>query len=325
MAATPEPSNLDPYKFLKITLNSDGSLSRSNTHASSPATPLLITDSQLTLSKDIPLNADNKTFLRLYRPVVPPTGKIPIILYFHGGGFIICSPTTSFIDLTCSSISAHSPALVVSLEYRLAPEHRLPAAYDDGMEAIKWLCDQASNVNGNCDEWLSEFAEFSKVYLMGSSAGGNLTYHAGLRAVDLDLDPIKIVGLIMDQPFFGGVKRTEAELRLVNDPIIPLAATDLMWSLALPLGSHKDHEYCNPLLDQEESTKERIKRLPSCLIRVNGEDPMVDRHKDFVDMLEARGVLVTRKLYDEGSHGADVFDPKWAQIMHDDVKDFIWS
>nr|GFA71123.1 probable carboxylesterase 8 [Tanacetum cinerariifolium] len=214
--------------------------------------------------------------------------------------------------------------VVISLEYRLAHEHRLPAAYDDGMEAIKWLCDQASKVNG-CDEWLSEFADFSKVYLMGYSVGGNLTYHAGLRALDLDLDPIKIVGLIMDQPFFGGVKRTEAELRLLNDHILPLAATDLMWSLALPLGCHKDHEYCNPLLDQKKSTSERIKRLPSCLIRVNGEDPMVNRQKDFAKMLEAHGVLVTRKFYDEGCHGADVFDPKKAQILYDDVKTFIWG
>nr|GEW48306.1 probable carboxylesterase 8 [Tanacetum cinerariifolium] len=99
------------------------------------------------------------------------------------------------------------------------------------------------------------------------------------------------------------------------------SATDLMWSLALPLGCHRDHEYCNPLLDQKKSTNERIKRLPSCLIRVNGEDPMVYRQKDFANMLEARGVLVTRKFYDEGCHGADVFDPKKAHILYDDGRE----
>nr|GFB74339.1 probable carboxylesterase 8 [Tanacetum cinerariifolium] len=87
-AATLEPSNIDPYRFLKITMNSDGSLTRSNSFPSSQATPQLTTDSQLTLSKDIPLNANNNTFLRLYRPVLPPTGQVPIIIYFHGGGFI---------------------------------------------------------------------------------------------------------------------------------------------------------------------------------------------------------------------------------------------
>ena len=159
---------------------------------------------------------------------------------------------------------------------------------------------------------------------MGTSAGGNLTYNAGLRALDVDLDPIKISGLIVDQPFFGGVDRTEAELKLVNDYVLPLAATDLMWSLALPVGSDRDHEYCNPLFEPDRFSNEHINRLPACLIRVNGEDPMVDRQKDFANMLEARGVQVIRKFYDEGCHGAEVFDAKKAEILNDDVKNFIW-
>ncbi|KAI3681668.1 hypothetical protein L6452_36470 [Arctium lappa] len=316
----------DPYKFLNITLNSDGSLTRPDFYPPTPPTPQLTTDSQLTLSKDIPLNPTTATFLRLFRPVSPPNRKLPIIVYFHGGGFIFLTATALPLHLTCSDISSHSPAIVITLDYRLAPEHRLPAAYDDGVDAIRWVRDQAlrSKIDG-CDEWLTDLADFSKVYLMGSSAGGNLTYNAALRALDFDLDPITIVGLIIDQPFFGGVERTEAELRRVNDHIIPLVATDLMWSLALPLGSDRDHEYCNPLRDLDRSFNEKIKRLPTCLIRVNGDDPMVDRQKEFVKMLEARGVHVTRKFYDEGHHGVEILDPQKAQILYDDVKGFIWN
>ncbi|KAL7592923.1 hypothetical protein Lser_V15G31705 [Lactuca serriola] len=316
----------DPYKHLNVTLNPDGTLTRHISFPSSPAEPQLTTDSQLTLSKDIPLNPTTATFLRLYRPVSPPTQKLPIIIYFHPGGFVVVSATARPMHLICSEISAQTPALVINVEYRLGPEHRLPAAYDDGVDTIRWVRDQAlgTGLDGS-EEWLTEFADFSRVYLMGSSAGGNLIYNAGLRVLDLDLDPVTIMGLIIDQAFFGGIERTEAELRLVNDHILPLTASDLLWSLALPLGADRDHEYCNPLADRRVSYKEKIGRLPNSLIRVNGEDPMADRQKAFANMLESHGVHVTRKFYDEGNHCVEMFDPKKAQIFYNDVKNFVCS
>ncbi|KAL4562769.1 hypothetical protein LXL04_026799 [Taraxacum kok-saghyz] len=315
-------STSDPYNFLKIKQNPDGSLTRLAPIPVVPATPELTTDSQLILSKDVPLNT---TFLRLFRPASPSettTEKLPIIVYFHGGGFIFFSAASFPFHNSCAAISAQSPAIVISVEYRLAPEHRLPAAYDDAMEAVLWVRDQALGING-CDEWLTEFADFSKVYLMGSSSGGNIVYNAGLRAIDLDLNPIKIVGLIMNQPFFGGVERTESELRLINDRIVPLMASDLMWSLALPKENNRDHEYCNPLWLQNRNN-EKLKRLPKCLIRGYSGDPLIDRQKEFANILKACGLHVTEKFDDEGYHGVEIFDTRKAQVLYDDVKSFIW-
>ena len=146
-------SSCDTNKFFRLTRNPDGSVTRLSKIPSLPATPLRTTESQLTLSKDIPLNPTNKTFLRLFFPVSPPkntNAKLPIIIYFHGGGFVFYSATSFTFHKFCSAVSDHTPAVVFSVEHRLAPEDRLPAAYDDAMEALLWVRDQALGISG-CD------------------------------------------------------------------------------------------------------------------------------------------------------------------------------
>ncbi|KAL2948748.1 hypothetical protein AAZX31_20G140800 [Glycine max] len=206
-------------------------------------------------------------------------------------------------------------SVVVSVDYRLAPEHRLPAAYEDSVEALHWI--KSSN-----DPWLRH-ADYSRCYLMGESAGGNIAYTAGLRAAaEVDqIKPLKIKGLILIQPFFGGTKRTPSEVRLAEDQTLPLPITDLMWNLSLPVGVDRDYEYSNPTIKGGAKILDRIKALgwKVAVFGVEG-DPLVDRERELVGLLQHKGVQVVGLFYQGGRHGIFVGDPSMSVKVFDLLK-----
>ncbi|KAI9078225.1 hypothetical protein K1719_039839 [Acacia pycnantha] len=94
-----------------------------------------------------------------------------MIVFYHAGGFIDYAANTTYFHDFCVQIAQRTQSVLVSVNYRLAPEHRLPAAYDDALEALHWI-------RTSEEKWLTCFADYSKCYLMGESAGGNIAYNA---------------------------------------------------------------------------------------------------------------------------------------------------
>ncbi|TXG46191.1 hypothetical protein EZV62_028312 [Acer yangbiense] len=247
---------IDPYQFLRIIPNPDGSITHNEIFCPrTPATPNHPPHDDYilpVLSKDVFINQSNDSWVRLFltggRVRAPldssSSDKLPLIVYFHGEGFILNTPDMMFFHKFCSDMVVKLQAVVVSVKHRLAPEHRLPAAYDDAMEALHWI-------KTTHEVWLQKYVDFSKCFLIGNSSGGNVADHAALHAAAEadDLQPLQIKGLILHQPFFGRVKRTCSELSLFTNKIFPVCVSDLMWDLSLPIRADRDHEYCNPTVD----------------------------------------------------------------------------
>ncbi|KAD6796318.1 hypothetical protein R6Q59_019881 [Mikania micrantha] len=307
-----------------IVLNPDGSYSRA-IHPCSLPTADQDSDTPV-LTKDLAINDVNKTWARIHIPkeaVLATTGspvvKLPLVVYFHGSGFVIMSAASTMFHDLCNQVAAHLRAVVVNVEYRLGPEHRLPAAYDDGVEALHWI-------KSTHDPWLTNFADFSNCYLMGTSAGANLAYQAGLRVSQqlVDLEPLKIRGLILHSLFIGGVVPVESETRLGNfGTLFSKSMSDAMWDLALPVGANRDHEYCNLLMGGSLDGMERIKDVGWRVMVVGRySDMMIDRQIEFAKTLELKGVEC-KSFYGDGEHGIEVVDNSKAKELLEEISSFM--
>ncbi|XP_038695602.1 probable carboxylesterase 120 [Tripterygium wilfordii] len=321
----------DPYDHLDLTRNPDGTVTRKPSKHPVRSTAPDLSHPTPVLSKDVTINESNHTWARIFLPrhaleedSSSSNAPLPLIVYYCGGGFVILSAATIYCHDICFNISSQLSAVVVSLNYRLAPEHRLPAAYDDAMEVLNWI----SHTN---DEWLREHADFTKVFIMGSSAGGNIAYHVGLRVAAAGVDqfkPLKINGLILHYPFFGGAKRSESELRLLNNHVLPPRPrhSDLLWELSLPIGADRDHEYCNPTVGEGPRLLEKMKLLGwKVLLSTCDGDLAYDRQIEVANMMEEKGIKVERRIVIGDYHGDEALDLPKQQKFIIALKDFIFS
>ncbi|PRQ39209.1 putative carboxylesterase [Rosa chinensis] len=178
-----------------------------------------------------------------FRFFVPSTtssspASLPVVVFFHDGGFSFLSPDSYAYDAVCSKFPREIPAVVVSVNYRLSPEHGYPCQYDDGLNVLKFL-DQ------NPDS-LPDLADCSRCFLAGDSADANIAHHVAVRACREPFRVVKPIRLISIQPFFGGEERTESEIRLEGAPLVSVTRTDWLWKAFLPQNPESCHKTQKP-------------------------------------------------------------------------------
>jgi len=176
-------STFDPYTHLNISKNPDGSITRFFQPPTVEANPEPSPGTTV-VSKDVTIDPQKKTWVRIIRPTKLPSNdntvaRLPIVMYFHNGGFVFLSPDYTDNHQKCSQIADDIPSIVVSASYRHAPEHRFPTQYQDAYDAVLWVKDQLNDPNG--EKWLKDYGDPSRCYLYGSDCGGNIAFNVSMQ------------------------------------------------------------------------------------------------------------------------------------------------
>nr|ABB89000.1 CXE carboxylesterase [Vaccinium corymbosum] len=154
-------------------------------------------------SKDVVISEETGVKVRIFLPKINclDQTKLPLLVHYHGGAFCVGSSldvvTTRLLNLQTSVANV----VTVSVDYRLAPEHPLPIAYDDSWSALQWI---ATHLNGKGPElWLNEHVDFGRVFLTGDSVGANIAQHMAVRLGVTGLDGFRVRGAVMVHPYFA--------------------------------------------------------------------------------------------------------------------------
>ncbi|XP_059428110.1 probable carboxylesterase 15 [Corylus avellana] len=263
------------------------------------------------LFKDCVFDEKLNLRLRMYKPTSAKSisgtcdYKLPIIVYIHGGGFCFGSCQWPNSHNCCVRLASGLGAVVISPDYRLAPEHRLPAAMDDAMSALRWLQRQALSESGGGgrDAWLSGGAvDFGRVFVAGDSSGGNIAHHLAVRfgTGSTEVDPVRVQGYVLLAPFFGGEIRTKSE-EGPSEEFLSLEILDRFWRLSMPAGQNRDHPLVNPV-GPGSSSLEKVGLAP-ILVIVGGNELLKDRAEEYAKRLKEVGKKIEYVEFEGKQHG----------------------
>ena len=254
------------------------------------ARALMVALSGMSGTRDLPLaKVDNRTIpgpageipLRIYTPV--GTGPFPLLVFFHGGGWVIGSLDTH--DGVCRELAHGAGCVVLSVDYRLAPEHKFPAAPEDCYAATAWAAAHASEIG----------ADPKRVAIAGDSAGGNLTCVVALMARDNGGPK-----LCFQLPIYPATSHALDMPSYVENATGYLLETDAMvwfWGHYLTNKDDGENVYASPLRAKD------LKGLPPAYIITAEFDPLRDEGEAYAKRLQEAGVPTRLRHFDGMIHG----------------------
>jgi acetyl esterase len=222
--------------------------------------------------------------LRLYRGVGAEDGRPqPALVYFHGGGWVIGDLESH--DQVCRAIANAARAIVVAVDYRLAPEHKFPAAVDDAIAATRWIAGNAQSLG----------IDAGRLAVGGDSAGGNLAAVVSLDARDRGGPPLAFQLLVYPGTDMGMDRPSHA--RFAEQ--LPLRQSTMRWFIDHYLRSPAD------VADWRASPLRApsFRGLPAALVVTAGFDPLSDEGEAYARALSDAGVPVVHQRFGGQIHG----------------------
>ncbi len=217
--------------------------------------------------------------VRIYSP--KGTGPFPVVVYYHGGGWVIADLDT--YDATPRAIANLAQAVVVSSHYRQGPEHKFPAAHQDAFAAYQWTLANAKSIHGDP----------ARVAVMGESAGGGLAGAVAIMARDSSV-PLPVQQVLV-YPIAGYDQSTPSYQE--NADAKPLNKPMMAWFFKQYLKSPADGR--NPLIDLVHAD---LKGLPPATVINARIDPLRSDGERLAQALQAAGVATKQKTYDGVTH-----------------------
>jgi acetyl esterase/lipase len=219
--------------------------------------------------------------LRIYTPA--GDRRLGIAVFFHGSGFVICDLDTH--DHECRVLANHAGVIVVSVDYRLAPEHKFPAAIDDGLAALDWVAAQGETLGGDP----------ARLALVGDSAGGNIAAVVAQLANQAGGPSVAFQMLIYPVTDLRGDTQSFVD----NASGYGLSAETMRWYVEQYVRTDAD------VLDPRASplAAKSLAGLPPAFVAVCEYDPLRDEGKQYAHRMRDANVDVTLRRYDGAIHG----------------------
>ncbi len=219
--------------------------------------------------------------IRIYTP--EGSGPFPVLVYFHGGGWILGSLDTH--DPTCRALTNASDCAVVSVDYRRPPEHPFPAPVKDCYAATRWVSENPGVVHGDPD----------RIAVGGDSAGGNLA--AAVAQIARDSDGPSLAHQTLLYPATNHAFDTASYSENAEGYFLTKADMEWFWDHYLPYDLNGQNPYASPLRARD------LTGLPTASVVTCGFDPLRDEGLAYARRLNEAGVNVTSRTYEDMIHG----------------------